>query len=83
MPESVVKYIEIPSQIASQSEAQNVDTATTATQDSAVTAMGSNFMVNLLLAGSMDQVWSFLNHLQIVELIGLFNIKQPGNMSAF
>ena len=31
----------------------------------------------------MEKIWSILNSLQIVELIGLFNIKQPGNMSSF
>ena len=45
--------------------------------------MGSNFFISILISGSMEQIWSFLNSLQIVELVGLFNIKQPGNMSAF
>ena len=31
----------------------------------------------------MDQLWSILNGLQVVELVLLFKIKQPGNVSTF
>ena len=54
MPESIVKYLEIPSQIDSKAEAETVDSASGATKDSVSSAMGGNFVINLLLAGSMD-----------------------------
>lgn len=45
--------------------------------------MASNFIINILLAGSLNKLWSILNSLQTVELVGLFQIKMPGNVSAF
>ena len=54
MPDSIVKYIEIPSQIDSKAEAETVDSASGATKDSVSSAMGGNFIINILLAGSMD-----------------------------
>ena len=75
--------MQIPTQIASEEEAKNVDSASTGATSSTSSAMGSNFIINILLAGSLTQIWSILNSLQIVELVGLFHIKMPGNISAF
>lgn len=73
----------MPSQIGTEQEANNVEAANEATKSSTAGVLTSSFFLNVLISGSMDQIWSILNSLQIVELVGLFNIKQPGNMSAF
>ena len=83
MPASIVKFIEIPAQIASEEEAATVDTTGEATGDSTTAIMASNFIMNGLLSGAMDQIWSVMNNLQITANIKLFKAKSPGNLNFF
>ena len=46
-------------------------------------AAGSNFIVNLAMAGSMSQLWGLIESLQIVSYIQLFDAKTPGNVQSF
>ena len=41
--------------------------------------MGGNFLVNLILAASLNQLWSMLNGLQLSTHMQLFNLKFPAN----
>ena len=45
--------------------------------------MGSNFVVTLLLAGSMNQLWSMINGLQLAVHMPLFNCAFPSNANFF
>ena len=45
--------------------------------------MSSNFILNILVAGPMDQIWSLMNNLQVVMFVRLFNVKSPGNVNSF
>ena len=83
LQESLVKYFQIPPQIATQAEADAVDVTCDATQASSQSLLGVNFLANLLLAGSLSQVWSMINGLQIVSVLPFFNAKTPGNVSFF
>ena len=43
----------------------------------------TNFVTSLFIAGSMDELWSIMNSLQVLEQIRLQNVSLPGNVSAF
>lgn len=83
LPTSVIKYFEIPRQIATELEAQRVDITKDSVGNSSNALVGSNFIVNLLLSGSMNLVWNVINGLQIIAYMPLFNVKTPGNAGAF
>ena len=40
----------------------------------------ANMLVNLLLSGSFSLVWGFVNGLQIVCHMGLFDVRRPGSV---
>ena len=84
MPASIVKFIEIPSQMASEEEAETVNTTGEVAGDSTTAIMGGNFIVNIILSsGALDQIWSFMNNMQITQNIKLFKAKSPGNLNFF
>ena len=83
MPASVVKYIEVPHQMKDETEAETVDGTGGGAGSSTDGALGGNFIVNVLLAGSLDQVWSLINSLQIAQIVRLFNVMTPGNVNDF
>lgn len=83
LPGSIIKFVEIPSQMKSEKEVQQVDSAQGAAGGSSKTSIVTNFIVNLLLSGSMSQLWGMINGLQIVAYMPLFKVKVPGNASAF
>mmetsp|Transcript_13012 Transcript_13012/g.16640 ORF Transcript_13012/g.16640 Transcript_13012/m.16640 type:complete len:111 (-) Transcript_13012:83-415(-) len=83
MPASVAKYLQIPFQVETEEEYDTAKALSAIFTVAAISIMGSSFLLNLLLAGSMTLLWSLLNTLQIVEYIGLFNIKLPGNVGSF
>ena len=45
--------------------------------------MGSNFIINLVLAGSLSQLWSMMNGLQLAVHSPLFNLNFPANAGMF
>ena len=60
-----------------------VETAVVSAESSSTALLGSNFIINLMVRGSLNQVWSMLNSLQIVTHVPLMDLKMPANMSAF
>ena len=44
-----------------------------------MSAVASNFAINILLAGSLNQVWGMLNNLQLVLHSPLINVQFPAN----
>ena len=83
MPESVVKYSPIPTQIGSAAEAQQVADQGGAAGSSSKASVGSNLAVNLVMAGSLSKVWQMIEGLQVVNHMPLFKVKSPGNVNAF
>ena len=69
--------------MASLQEAQVVEGSGGAAGDSTTAIMSSNFILNVLIGGPMDQIWSLMNNLQVVMFVRLFNIKSPGNVNSF
>lgn len=47
------------------------------------TSMGSNYVTNLLLQGSLNSLWSMLENQQMVVHLSLNNIAFPGNVAYF
>ena len=43
----------------------------------------SDFVIKILLAGSLGQLWALINELKIVENLSLFHLKVPGSWSYF
>ena len=83
LPDSVVKYSQIPTQIASLEQAEKINDSGSAAGSSSKASVGSNVVVNILLSGSLSQVWSMIEGLQVVCHMGLFKMKSPGNVNAF
>ena len=48
-------------------------------QTVSITALASNSLVNILLAGSLSQVWGMINNLQMIIYAPLINVQFPGN----
>ena len=83
LPASVVKYSPIPTQIASLEQAAKINDSGSAAGSSSKASVGSNVVVNVLLSGSLSQVWAMIEGLQVVCHMGLFKMKSPGNVNAF
>ena len=83
LSESVVKYLQIPTQMGSAAEAKQVQDQGDTAGSSSKASIGSNLVVNILMSGSMSQVWQMINGLQVVNHMPLFKIKSPGNINAF
>ena len=43
--------------------------------------MGGNLILNIILAASLNQLWTMLNGLQLSTHMQLFNLKFPANAS--
>ena len=83
LPASIVKYYPIPTQMRSQEEAEQVKSQGTTASESSKGSIISNFVVNILLAGSMNKIWDMIEGLQIAYHLPLFRVKSPGNVNMF
>ena len=69
--------------MASEEDAQKVDNQASTAKGGTYAFSFSSIVVQLLLASSLYFVWGMIEGLQIVDSIGLFNAKVPGNTSSF
>ena len=46
-------------------------------------SVGSNFILNIIMAGSLSKVWNMIEGMQVVTHMPLFKVKSPGNVNAF
>ena len=63
LPESIVKYVLIPTQMSSAAEAKQVQDQGDSAGSSSKASVASNLVVNILMSGSMSQVWQMINGL--------------------
>jgi len=63
LPDSVVKYMPIPSQMSSQEEAEAVTEQGSTTSEATKTSVLSNVAVNILLGSSMNKIWDMIEGL--------------------
>ena len=69
--------------MASEEDANKVEEQGEATETTTFASFISSFIVNLLIAGSMTEVWAMINGLQIIVYMPLFKLKSPGNVNTF
>ena len=67
----------------SQEEADFVAESGSQAQETSRYTVGSNFIVNLLMSGSMSQIWGVIEGIQIVSYLPLYDAKIPGNVQSF
>ena len=82
-PLPIVKVVQIPRQSASEKQAEFVSEAGSQAQEVSSYAIGSNLVVDLLMAGSMSQIWGMIEGIQVASFVQLFEVKTPGNVQAF
>ena len=80
--DSTMLQVELPRMLA-QGEAEAIASAGQATEAIATAVMGGNFVINLILAASLSQLWSMLNGLQLAVHLPLFNLLFPANANMF
>ena len=69
--------------MASEEDAQKIDNQASTAKGGTYAFSFTSIVVQLLLASSLYFVWGMIEGLQIVDSIGLFNAKVPGNTSSF
>ena len=67
----------------SEKEVNAVNSSGQTTDSSCKSIMGSNLVLNLVISGATNQVWSLLESLQQAQFIRLFKVKTPGNVVYF
>ena len=83
LPSKIYNYRQIPTQMLTETEAEEVEDAGTASEDIFVGAMSARFFFSLIFSAYMGDLWSILNSLQVTQLVSLFNVRTPGNLNAF
>jgi len=73
----------IPRQIPSEAEAAAIESSGSSTEDGSTAVMSSNFFISLLMAASLNQLWSMLNGLQLAVHLPLFATPFPANANYF
>ena len=63
MPDSIIKYSEIPRQMATKEEVEQVGSIKEIGDSSSTAAVVSNFIVNLMLSSSLGLIWGMINAL--------------------
>ena len=54
-----------------------------AASSSSKATIGTNFVINILMSGSLQQVWAMVEPMQVIVHMTLFDVKPPGNVNAF
>ena len=80
--QSTILEVLIPRQLNGESGAIMVSAAA-AVDTASTAAVGTNFLVNLLLSASLNQLWSMLNGLQIFVHMPLMDVRFPANANTF
>ena len=83
LPESLVKYVPIPTQVASVAEAEKIQSQGESADSAIKSSASGNIAINLMLSGSLNMVWSMIEGLQVVNHMPLFSVKSPGNVNFF
>ena len=81
MADGTILEVEIPRQIPSQEEADALEESGETAEGTSSITMGSNFILNLILAASLNHLWSMINGIQLTTHMQIFNLKFPANAS--
>lgn len=83
MADGTMVTAKLPLQIPSEEEAVTLEKAGESAEDTSMSVMGGNFLVNLLLVASLNHLWSMINGLQLSTHMSVFNLKFPANAQFF
>ena len=64
-------------------EAATIEAAASTAESASTAAVGTNFIINIMLSASLNQLWSMMNGLQIFVSMPLMNVKFPANANSF
>ena len=70
-------------QMANTVAERSVISATEAVSDGMLNALVGTFVVNIVFQGAMLYLVSFINSLQLLIHLPMFNIVMPGNVNSF
>ena len=73
----------VPRKIPSEGEAAAIASLGESSGGVATGVMASNFIITLLMAGSLNQLWSMMNGLQLAVHMPLFAVAFPANANFF
>ena len=73
----------IPRQIADEAEAQAIESAGEDLSGASTGVMAGNFIISLLMAASLNQLWSMIGGLQLTVHLPLFSVYFPANANFF
>ena len=83
LPPSIIKYSQIPRQIPSEEEADEIDNTGVAAANSFKASFMSNFVLSMAITGSLSTLWNLINSIQLINYMSLFASKNPGNVNSF
>ena len=69
----------IPPQLPDDKATKALSDATTAFDAVSKTAIVSNFVINILIAGPLNLLWGMIHSLQILTHLPLINVMMPAN----
>ena len=72
LPDFGFQKKELPYQIGSVTEARTIELAGKSASTASGALMSSNFVVNLALSGSLNQLWSLINSQQLIVYSPMF-----------
>ena len=64
-------------------QAAAIEAAASTAESASTAAVGTNFIINIMLSASLNQLWSMMNGLQIFVHMPLMNVKFPANAGTF
>ena len=79
MANKTVLIATLPRQIPSEREAAAIEKGGETCELASSLMMGGNLILNLILAFSLNHLWSMLNGLQLTTHMQLLNLKFPAN----
>ena len=71
--------VDVPRQIPSEQQAYLLEKGGETSELTSISVMGGNFIINLIMAFSLNYLWSMLNGLQLQTHLKLFDLKFPAN----
>ena len=74
---------ELPTQLQMGGSEEKIQSVISWASESSKVAMASNFVINILISASLNQLWSMINTQQLIVMMPLFQIQLPANAGMF
>ena len=79
---NVIKRVQLPPQMKDE-DVQGVQVSNEVFKQSASFGMIIDYLLQMMLAGSLAKLWNLFCELQVVEHLDLFLLKTPGSWNTF